>query len=56
MEAQVTIAELKAKAKKIQADADLNKKTRIQNEYLTHEEEISELEIKRTKKLADIES
>jgi len=55
-ETQVKIAELKAQARKIEAEADLSKKVSIQNAELNHDTAISNLEIERAKQLGEIES
>jgi major vault protein len=53
---QVSIAEKKAEAKRIEAEADLNKKVSLQTAQLKHEEALANLEIERAKSLAEIES
>jgi len=54
--AQVRIAELKAQARKIQAESELNKKVTLQDAQLEYETAISDLEIDRVKRLSEIES
>lgn len=49
-------AELKAKAKKIEYEADLSREIKRRNTLLDHEKKMSELEIGKAKQLADIES
>lgn len=49
-------AELKAKAKKIEYEANLSKEIKRRNTLLDHEKKMSELEIAKAKQLADIES
>ena len=55
-ETHVKIAELKAKAKKIEAEAELQKKVGLQNAELENDTAFSELEIKRARELSEIES
>jgi len=46
----------KAEAKRIEAEAELNKKVALQTAQLKHEEALANLEIERAKSLAEIES
>jgi len=54
-EAQVIIAEERSKAKRIQTQAELNKRESLRTLQIEHEENLANLDIDRSKKLNDIE-